>query len=92
MKQNVIFKYELLPNAQLYLPKDAKILSVGVQSGSIMLWALVDSDEMSLEFRNIIILGTGFHIPDEYKDAKFIGTVFMNKGLKQLVWHVFEKE
>jgi len=80
-----IFKYLLtLEDSQvLYLPKGAKILSVGEQRGILYLWAEVDP-EADPEPRTIEIIGTGNPMLQEKR--VFIGTVLPDP----FVWHVYE--
>jgi hypothetical protein len=80
-----VFKYNLpwTDHADIRMPVGSLPLSVGVQDGQLMLWALVapDGDEAWRVFR---IAGTGHSITEEH--IRFIGTVH-HQGL---VFHVFE--
>ena len=79
-----IFKYEIPPYDHVVeIPNGARILSVGVQTGSIMLWALVDPNELPIK-RVFPVIATGDKMADH--NLPFIGTVFMGP----LVWHVFD--
>lgn len=82
-----IYKYPLaITNAQLmYLPEDHKILSVQVQDGQVMMWALVDDERYSDTKYLIEFFGTGHEVDTE---GTFIGTV----QLSGFVWHVFGGE
>lgn len=69
------------------MPKDAQILSVANQDGTLCLWAKVDASKQ-VETRFIEIIGTGNPIPQDMGvDRSFIGTVLMDP----FVWHVFER-
>lgn len=83
-----IYKYELDLNAEeqrIWLPKGAKLLSVGNQTGNLVLWAEINTakpDTVAL----IKIFGTGQ--PDiETQGLEFLGTVQMYGG--SLVLHVY---
>lgn len=66
------------------MPKGASILSVGDQSGQLMLWAMVDPSN-DIESQVIEIAGTGLELIDR-PHREFIGTVFQ----WPYVWHVFK--
>lgn len=82
-----IFKYELkIATTQcIYIPKESKILSVGVQKANIVLWVLV-TEAIENVPRIIEVCGTGRTIPESNK-LNFIGTVIINP----FVWHIFER-
>ena len=80
-----IYKYEAGCDQRVSMPKDAEILSVGVQQDDIMIWARVNPDAPMVD-RKIIILGTGHEISEKNASLPFIGTVFMGS----LVFHVFD--
>lgn len=78
-----IYKYELTSqDASMKLPKGAEILTVQIQDGRPMLWALIDPDNV-LEDRVISTVGTGWEVED---NMKYICTYMEG----YLVWHVFE--
>lgn len=81
-----IFKYELRPvdQQEVLMPHGAKLRSVGVQSGRMMLWAEVDTEKPA-EARTIHIVGTGNPIPPLAAAVEFIGTV----QVPPFVWHVY---
>ena len=84
-----VFKYglQLADHQEIELPLRAEILSVQVQHGQLMLWALVAEDCMGFpECRTIRIAGTGHQIVDH--NLKFISTIQLHDG--GLVFHVFE--
>lgn len=70
-----IYKYELeVTDVQkIVLPKDAEILSVGIQNDEPVLWVKLDTDARPYVARTIIIVGTGGPIPDGL-NLRFIGT------------------
>ena len=83
-----IWKYQLnvIDEQQLFLPADAKILTVQTQRGTPCLWALVNEENTAKELRKIAIYGTGNPIPDD--PGEYIATFQMHNG--DLVFHVFE--
>lgn len=83
-----IWKYRLniIDEQQLFLPVDAKILTVQTQHGTCCLWTLVNEENTAKEFRKIAIYGTGNPLPDN--PGEYIGTFQMHGG--DLVFHVFE--
>ena len=84
---NVVHKYKLEPRTTLYLPRQARILNVGIQrSDDIVMWVLHQFPTIT-EPRNFICVFTGDPFDDVIKS--YIGTVTSNYGI---VWHVFEVE
>jgi hypothetical protein len=83
-----IFKYMLNPGYQvLELPGDEiVILSVGVQHGQIVLWAMIDTESPKHEI-GVQVVGTGWKLSG-LEDWHFIGTVQVDN----LVWHIFTGE
>lgn len=69
------------------MPYGAIILSVGLQEGMPMLWALVDP-EASMEERTVRIVATGSDLGDEFGGRHFIGTLIFGQG--GIILHVFE--
>ena len=84
--KRVIYKYplQLRKEQKLPLPQAANVINVGVQDGTITLWAMVDTDAPSEEI-TIRIYGTGQEI-DPNLVLYPLGTVFDGP----YVWHVFE--
>jgi len=84
----VVHKYKLKDHGwtQLMMPWNAKVLKVGNQCGSLMLWALVheDSDTHEMRVFRSVMTGESFHPSKE----KYIDTVLFNNG--GFVVHVFE--
>lgn len=81
-----IFKYELSVTDTQTLSLHGKILTVGVQGSSIMLWAVHDDDALARQVR-VSVRGTG-HLMGEADERDYIGTVFLD----WLVFHVFARE
>lgn len=81
-----IYKYILMHDCSINMPKLSQLLSVHEQVGQICLWVLVDPQNVD-ETREFVVIGTGHNIP---KDGHaFVGTAMMHDG--SLVLHVFEK-
>ena len=74
------------------MPRGSKILSVGVQEGHIVMYALVNPDPNEIKVDRYIMVVTTDEGPDmEEFRSEFIGTVFLYNST--LVFHVFvEKE
>jgi hypothetical protein len=84
-----IWKYILEPDKlSITMPKNAKILTVREQHGSICMWAEVDS-ENETETRVFSIYGTGHRMPRGMGlQEHYIGTAMLSDG--NLVFHVYE--
>ena len=67
----------------LTMPMGAHVLTIQVQDGSPVLWALVDPDAPP-EPRLFYVKGTGWVIDQPL--GRYVGTV----QLAGFVWHVFE--
>lgn len=80
-----IYKYDLGQSTTHYFPKDSQILSVSIQHGSPVLWALVDIDAPA-EKRTFCLIGTGWVLT--HSPGTYIGTLLVDEGM--LVLHVFE--
>jgi hypothetical protein len=89
----VIHKY-LLPiedECFIPMPKGAKVLSVQVQHGLPVVWALVDLAAVSRPFMKhwFFVLGTGNPVNFDVA-GKFLGTIQMVVGGSSLVFHVWD--
>lgn len=86
-----VWKYPLsiTRNQDIILPSDYKILSIQVQSGRPMMWALVDPDARETKI-NLKTFGTGHPIDGSviYR-LTYIDTYQFVDGT---VWHVFESK
>ena len=80
-----VYKYALwlYDRQAVRMPAGSVILSVQMQFGTPVMWALVDPREGEVD-RPIYIVGTGHEMP-EYA-GRHLGTVQM----RDFVWHVFE--
>ena len=88
-----VWKYALkFGNEFVNMPRGSKILSVGVQGGHIVIYALVNPDPNEVEVaRYVMVTPTGVGPSMEEFRTEFIGTVFLSNT--ELVFHVFvEKE
>lgn len=82
------FKLPIEDEPTLDMPVGAHVLSVGVQSGDLVLWALVPKTHAPTEKRHFFVLGTGNRIPwGDISACPFLGTV----QIGPLVWHVFDQ-
>ena len=90
-----IYKYTIDPNdyVEMYMPRDAQILTVNTQidpndySEKVQLWALVDhKDEKHI--RKFRLVGTGHPIEESIESLNYIGTFQMSGGA--LIFHLFE--
>lgn len=84
-----IYKYALnVGTNTLYLPKDAQVLSTGVQNGrDIVIWAIVDTeDPLDIRYFDVYVTGT-FRLYTPVERLDFIGTIMLDS--KEVV-HVFE--
>lgn len=67
------------------MPRDARVLSVAVQEGAVVVWAVVNPLHRTVS-RRFRIVGTG-HPFNDLAEWQFVGTVQTHGGA--LVWHVF---
>lgn len=86
--QKSIWKFELAvaPVQELTVPKNARILSVGVVNNKGYLWAEVL--EKSIEYEKITLLTIPTGTPYEGNPI-FLGTLFYNSG--KIIQHIFKK-
>ena len=76
------FPLEVEDVQHVFMPAGAEILTVQVQSGLCVMWAICDPGAHQVR-RLIRIAGTGHPAPE----GKYIGTCQDGLGL---VWHVFD--
>jgi hypothetical protein len=89
MKQEV-WKY-LVPvkhTALIDMPTGAKILKVGLQNQCPVIWALVNPENPKVP-RRINVVGTG-HDAGDVHPLDYVGSVQMESGIGELVWHFFD--
>jgi ArsR family metal-binding transcriptional regulator len=82
-----IFKYQLSNSSKQNLSMTAKaeIISVQVQKGKIVMWAIIDTEESFAHLHTIYVIGTGYEMPNV--NLQFLNTIqFEELGL---VFHVF---
>lgn len=81
-----IHKYLLTPDASISLPEHASILTIQVQGGEAMLWALVDpkAEKFSRHFRTV---PTGAPLEDDFDINHLYISSFQLDGM---TFHVFE--
>jgi hypothetical protein len=83
----IIFKYpvSVTESFTLEMPRGAELLSVQVQHGVPMLWALVQA-ELPMERREFGVFGTGHELPQRLHD--YVGTFQLEGG--HFIGHLFE--
>lgn len=83
----IIWKFVISRSETIDIPTTHKILSVGIQEGRLVVWALVDPMTPKKP-KKLSVIGTGWvGTPmDEITDKRFVGTV--QDG--SLVFHIFE--
>ena len=88
---HAIYKYPFPAAEQEFevvLPQGAQILEIGEQRGTMVMWALVDTDPETIgQVRKFRIYATGEAI-EHPRTLKPVGTFFSHGGV--LVWHLFE--
>lgn len=72
---------------ELDLPENAKILTLQMQSFTLCIWILVDSNVLT-EKRKFRIYGTGHRINETDKQLSYIGTFQLHGGT--FIYHLFE--
>lgn len=83
-----IFKYPLLQGySQIWMPKNAEVLTVQEQRDFPYIWALIDNTAV-LEARGFFVYPTGEVITAPI--GKYLGTFQVYNG--DLVYHVFEEK
>ncbi len=85
---NSVWKFPLRDDSEaiIRMPKGAQVLSVQVQDGQPMVWALVDAQEKPVR-RKFWVVGTGWTVnPDGL--GTFVGTIQLAGGA--LVFHIFD--
>lgn len=84
-----VHKYELIMDgvATLNLPEGAEILSAKAQRNKIVLYTLVDTNELPTDVYSVLAIGTGAYLDYDIDKYKFIDTVMLLDGA--LVYHVF---
>lgn len=87
----VIWKFEIpFPRTTepvaLETPVEWQPLSLQVQDGTPVLWAIVNPESLRVQ-RSILVVGTGWDIPED-RTIVHLGTYQTNHG--QFVWHVFD--
>jgi len=81
-----IYKYSvgIVSRQAIIMPKNAAILSIQFQDGSLCMWALVNPEAPN-ESRTFAVIGTGHDFPHDV-DWTYLATV--QDG--SYIWHIFE--
>ena len=85
-----IYKYDLDlgPLNVVEMPKNARILKIGMQYDQLKLWAIVNKEEPIIE-RRFCFFGTGMQLCENtLNNLIYIATLQENGGV--YIWHVFE--
>jgi hypothetical protein len=82
MKTKKIYEYSV-NHGKTQLPAGAQVLSVGMQQGQLMVWALVDASQPLVD--TLASFRTGDPMPPE--PGRYINTFLMEEQLYEL--HVF---
>ncbi len=82
------FPLDITETQDVRMPRGAKILSVQMQRGKLVLWAVVDPDK-AIQERTFHVFGTGHDFPDWLSVEQHVGTVQDMNGA--LIWHVFQQ-
>lgn len=79
-----VYKYILSRSGEMLLPKNSKVLTVGMQDTNFCIWVEIDKDETLQEHRTFAVYGTGWEMED--REHCYIGTAFEGN----YVWHIYE--
>lgn len=87
----VVWKFAVPPpsrtgRAFIDVPQGSTLLSVGMQSGDMVVWALCPVAAPREEMRRLIVANTGQDVPGFPTDARFLGTAASGG----IVWHVWD--
>lgn len=86
-----IFKYKIEPGqGPIKMPQGSEILCLQTQNEEPHIWVKVDEDATLWEYREFVIIGTGWKFSEEDEKGKYVGTYQEENG--RLVFHVFEVE
>ena len=70
-----VYKYYVLFNSQISIPKGAKLLKVGEQAEGLYIWAEIDTESSVLE-HHFEVFGTGHEMHEDMGvERKHIGVV-----------------
>lgn len=79
------FPVEMTDQFEILMPAGADVLTVQVQHGQPVLWAIVDPDARKIK-TGFVLHGTGHPLSD--KAGRYIGSFQLTGGA--LVFHLFE--
>lgn len=89
---NIVWKYSIHMNrgraiskATIMLPKNGRILKVGMQGDRVCFWVMFNHPEREVEARCFYVIGTNQIVPD---GLNYLDTVFDG----DYVWHIFEEK
>lgn len=83
-----VFKYVMKDRDNVFdIPFGGKVLSCQLQNELPAIWVLIDEQHTTTEKRKFFAYGTGYQIPFNKDQIKFIGTIQADNGI---VHHIFE--
>lgn len=92
MSQKTIHKYQLLVTDEqdVIMPLGARILTIQVQNNIPCAWAIINPNEIQVERKRILLIGTGHKIDDDILkfNLSYISTFQLKE--ESLVFHAFE--
>jgi hypothetical protein len=88
MRQRTIWQFpvKMADAFAVTMPKGSEVVSVQMQRGTPVMWALVNDDPGPIEERRFAVHGTGHPVPADR--TRHVGT-FQEQG-GAVVWHLFE--
>lgn len=86
-----VYKYPLSLDREqtLKIPAGSNIISAQFQTGTLCVWAEVET-VYPFEMRTVWIIGTGHELPPVQRAPRYISTVQQLGGA--LVWHIYESK
>ena len=88
-----IYKYPV-EEEKVYLPLNAKIISVKIIRNKLCIYAIVDPTETATKEHKVFVFGTGRPLSTEMQEQMnnmiFLGTIIEPDDLfGELVWHIW---
>ncbi|KTF59883.1 MULTISPECIES: DUF7352 domain-containing protein [Bacillus amyloliquefaciens group] len=84
-----VWKYKLDSMVQkIHLPVGSKVLSASARDDDVVIYALVNRDELKKEIREFVVQPTGESTLENLNTFMFLSTVVFPSGL---VFHIFYK-
>lgn len=85
-----ILKYQIPieDEPRVVVPRDARILTIGLQGGELFLWAEVEDQNAPKCTLKLRLVGTGHEVTIQ-GIRKYLGTVHQMRFGVAFVWHVY---